>query len=115
MAKSRMEELPTPKSGTFAIQETMSVGFTPMTDDGIVSPWLTKELERLFPYAPQRKYVSVLDTSLDSQSQFRIHPFYLISTYFGEPKLFPSGHISIYQNMTYKSLIFSVVSFVKSE
>ena len=61
---SRMEELPTPNSGTFAIQETMSVGFMPMTDDGIVSPWLTKELERLFPFAPQRKYVSVLDTSL---------------------------------------------------
>ena len=52
---------------------------------------------------------------LYSQSQFRIHPYARISTYFGKPKLFPSWHISIYRNMAYKSFIFSVVSFVRSE
>ena len=101
MAMSRMEELPTPNSGTFAIQEAMSVGFTPMTDDGIVSPWLTKELERLFPYAPQRKYVSVLDTSLDSPSQFRVHPYAHISSCYEIKQLWLFGHISIYRNMTF--------------
>ena len=40
---------------------------------------------------------------LYSQSQFHIHPYARLSTYFGKPKLSPSGHISVYRNMTYKS------------
>ena len=39
----------------------------------------------------------------NSQSQFCIHPYACISTYFGKPKLSLSGHISVYRNMTHKS------------
>ena len=53
--------------------------------------------------------------AITSLSQFRIHPYARISTYFRKPKLFPSGHISIYRNIANKSFIFSVVSFVISE
>ena len=50
---------------------------------------------------------------LNSQSQFRIHPYARISTYFGKPKPFLSGHISIYRNMAYRSFIFFSCVFCK--
>ena len=66
-------------------------------------------------YAIQRKVYDLAETrpdtriknfekknGIDSQSQFRIHPYARISTYFGKPKLSPSGHISVYRNMIFR-------------
>ena len=53
-------------------------------------------------HSPFAVHSFAVHLSIYSQSQFSIHSFARISTYFGKPKLSPSRHILVYRNMTYK-------------